>query len=247
MATLTKIQAGALGAVLLVGVATSVVVQHHAQGALRVQDELLQRQSGEVVRQQAENERLASLVQAGDSRVNNLYDLVSIRGEVEALRKQTNSLAASLLENRRLRAGSAPQPNASPSILQVREEEKEWNIARMNYTRQWLLAFQNFADKNHDQFPTTFEEARPFLSGEPTAETNLTAEQFEILYRGPTTNIASPSLVVVLREKQARRGSDGKWSRAYAFADGHSEVTSSPDGNFDAWEKRHIILPPPDR
>jgi hypothetical protein len=127
------------------------------------------------------------------------------------------------------------------------EEERKWAIGQMKYTRQWLLAFHMFAGNNRDQFPSTFDEARPFLPAEAAAETNLTTGQFEIVYRGPATNMTSPSLVVVLREKQPRRAYNGGWSRAHGFADGHSEITFSPDGNFDAWEKRHIILPPPDR
>jgi len=117
----------------------------------------------------------------------------------------------------------------------------------LNFTKQWLLAFHMFADKNGGQFPTTFDEARTFLSEEAATETNLTAGQFEILYRGPATNIPTPDLVIVLREKQPRRGYDGKLSRAYGFADGHSEVTGGRNGDFEAWEKRHVIPPSPNR
>jgi hypothetical protein len=214
-----------------------VVIQHQAQPAIRAQDESLRRQSAELARQQAENELLAALVQGGGSRVNSLGDLVSLRREVESLRKQTNSLGAR----------DAQEPNVSRSILQMREEETGRNIARMNYALRWLRAFWLFADKNGNQFPTSFDQARPFMSEEAVTETNLTAEQFEILYRGPATNIPSPSQVIVLREKQPRRYYDGNWGRAYGFADGHSEIHSSADGVDDAWEKRHIIMPPPDQ
>ena len=247
LATMTKIQAGVLGAVVLVGAATSLVVQHQAQAAFRTQDESLRRQSAELARLQAENERLAGLVQAGGSRANTLGDLVSIRSEVESLRQQTNSLALSLEENRRLRARNAQPPGGAPSILERKEEEKKLAIGRMNYTRQWLLAFRMFADENRDQFPTSFDEAQPFLPKETAANTNFTTGQFEIVYQGSTTNITVPALVVVLREKPPRRGYDGKWSRAYGFADGHSEITSSPDGSYEDWEKRHIVAPPPDQ
>ena len=247
MATMTKIQAGVLGAVVLIGAATSLVIQHQAQAALRAQDESLRRLSAELARQQAENERLAGLAQGGGNRANTFDELVGIRSEVEALRKQTNSLAASLEEKRRLRARKGQQPDGSPSILQRREEDKELAIGRLNYTKRWLLAFHMFASDNGDQFPTSFDEARRYIGQEATAETNFTAEQFEILNQGSPKNITTPSLTVVLREKQPRRSYDGKWSRAYGFADGHSEVTGSPDGNFDAWEKRHIVAPPPDR
>jgi len=205
----------------------------------------MRRQSSELAGQQAENERLAGLVRADSSRINSPAELLSIRSEVESLRKQTNSLAGSLEENRRLRAANVQQANASLSILQMREEDQKWGIGRMNYTRHWLIAFDNFANDHGKRFPNNFDEARQYFAKEEITETNFTEEQFEILYRGPATNITSPSLVIVLREKQPRRSYDGKLSRAYGFADGHSEVTLGRDGNFDAWEKRHIILPPP--
>jgi RNA polymerase sigma factor (sigma-70 family) len=247
IAAMTKVKAGVLGAVLLAGATASVVVQHQAHAALRAQDGSLRRQSEELARQEAENERLAALVQAGGPRASTVDDLVSLRSEVESLRKQTNSLALSLEQSRRLRAHNAEPSDTSPSILETMEEEREWAIARMNYTKQWVLAFMLFADQHHKQFPTSYDQARPFLPTQAGLETNLITGQFEILYQGPMTNITASALTVVLREKQARRSYNGKWSRAYGFADGHSEITSSPDGNYDDWEKRHIIPPPPDR
>jgi RNA polymerase sigma factor (sigma-70 family) len=241
MATMTKIQAGALGAVVLAGALTAVVVQHQAQAALGAQDEALRRQSAELARQQAENDRLSALAQDAGSRANNLADLVRLRGEVAALRQQTSVL----LEDRRSTGRSAQQATGSFSLLQMREEQQQWGIARLNYTRQWLLAFHMYANDNNDQFPTGFEQARQYVGNEILTATNLTTDQFEILYHGSISNLSSPPLVVVLREKQPSQGYDGRWSRAYGFADGHSEITAPADGNYDAWEKRHIFVPPP--
>ena len=244
---ITKVKLGIIGAFAVAGLTTSVVVQLQAQAALRTQDESLQRQTVELARQQAENERLAGLVKTGVSRANTLDELVSLRSDVEALRKQTNSLAASLEESRRLRMRNAQQANGSRSILEKSEEETRLGIANLNYTKRWLQAFAAFAKQNRGEFPTSFDQARSFMQEEETAETNFTTGQFEIVYRGPATNITSPSLVVVLREKQPRQIYNGKWARGYGFADGHSEVSVSPDGNYDAWEKRHIVAPPPDQ
>jgi hypothetical protein len=236
--TMTRVKMAIVSAFAVAGLTTFVAIQHQAQDALRAQDESLRQQSEELARQQAENERLAALVQAGVSHANTLDDLVRIRSEVEALRKEINSLG--------LRARIALQPNGSPSILEMREEEKRLDIALKNYTKQWSTAFLIFASKNRNQLPTSFDQARPFLSARAISNTNFTSGQFEILYQGSITNVAL-SLVVVLREKQARRGHDGSWSRAYGFADGHAEIMTTADGNFDAWEKRWLVWPPPER
>ena len=247
LATMTKIQAGVLGAVVLIGATATLVVQHQAQASLRAQAESMRQQSAELARQQAENERLAGLAQTGGPRANTLGDLASLRSEVASLRQQTNSLAVSLEEKRRLRARNTPQPDMSPAALEAMEEDRQWAIGGMNYSKQWLLAFHMFASENRDSFPGSFDEAQPFLPKAAQAETNFTTGQFEILYRGPISNITSPALTVVLRQKQARQNQGGRWSRTYGFADGHCEVASSSDGNYDDWEKQHIVMPPPDQ
>ena len=33
---------------------------------------------------------------------------------------------------------------------------------------------------------------------------------------------------------------DGKWAKVYAFADGSAQLHAEPDGNFEAWEKKHL-------
>ncbi|MGO8675067.1 MAG: RNA polymerase sigma factor [Limisphaerales bacterium] len=250
LATMTKIQSGVLGAVVLLGTAASVVIYHQARAGIRAQDESLRRQSAELAVQQAENERLKGLAQ-DSSGANSLGDLVSIRSEVESLRKQTNSLAAGLDARGRLGARDAQEPNGPFSVLQMQEEEKAGNIARMNYLLRWVRACGEFAQKNGNRFPSSFDQARPFLSEgssglqteEAVAESKLAPEQFEILYSGPDTNIASASQVIVMREKQPRRCYSGNWARAYGFADGHSEIHASADGDYDAWEKQKIIMP----
>jgi hypothetical protein len=45
---------------------------------------------------------------------------------------------------------------------------------------------------------------------------------------------------IVLREAQSWYR-NGKWVRIYGFADGHSEAHTEADGNFDAWEREHVV------
>ena len=42
----------------------------------------------------------------------------------------------------------------------------------------------------------------------------------------------------------ARQYFDGNWAKAYAFADGHSEIHSARSDDFESFEKKHIIPPP---
>lgn len=56
--------------------------------------------------------------------------------------------------------------------------------------------------------------------------------------------MTSPQNVIVVREKEAWQATDGGWLRAYGFADGHSEIHSAADGNFQPLEAQHIAAPP---
>jgi prepilin-type processing-associated H-X9-DG protein len=97
-----------------------------------------------------------------------------------------------------------------------------------------------YADANQQQFPPTIADAAPyFKEGLEPIEMN-----FEIVYVGSITNITNAAGTVVLREKHASQTLEGKWRKTYGFADGHAEIRTEPDGNFDDWESQHIIPPP---
>ena len=83
---------------------------------------------------------------------------------------------------------------------------------------------------NLDQIPT------PGLTG---------TNDFEIVYRGSLDSLTNKSSVIAIREKQAWQLTDGRWMKTYGFADGTAQIHVEPDGNFEAWEKEHMIAPAP--
>jgi prepilin-type processing-associated H-X9-DG protein len=113
---------------------------------------------------------------------------------------------------------------------------------KLNIAKQSALAFFMFADDNQQQFPTNFTQAAPYLNGMVQWGTN-----FEIVYQGSRTNIAHPSGTIVFKEKQAWQTPDGKWMKTYGFADGHAEVQSEPNGNFNNFEIQHTLMPTPNQ
>jgi hypothetical protein len=68
--------------------------------------------------------------------------------------------------------------------------------------------------------------------------------EFEFLYSGDFRALTNPANTIVVREREALQHPNGKWVRAYGFADGHSEYHAAPDGNFEAWEKPRLPVPP---
>jgi len=104
--------------------------------------------------------------------------------------------------------------------------------------KQSMMGMIMYANDHQDQFPTNLDQTAPYF-GNSTTSTNLS--QFEIVYHGPLSNVANPATAVVVRSIQPW-SSNGKWAKAYGFADGHSEVHSVPDGNFDEFEQQHVAV-----
>jgi RNA polymerase sigma factor (sigma-70 family) len=84
-----------------------------------------------------------------------------------------------------------------------------------------------------------------FASGGQRVETleqaGVTDDRFELVFRGALPSLPKPAATIVIREKAAGRTPEGRWARAYGFADGHAEVGLSDDGDFEAWEKRRSL------
>jgi hypothetical protein len=74
----------------------------------------------------------------------------------------------------------------------------------------------------------------------------MDANQFDIVYRGSLHQLQDSKTrklqdIIVLREREPTVGPDGKRSKAYGFADGHSEVRFEPPEGFAEWEKGRIF------
>jgi RNA polymerase sigma factor (sigma-70 family) len=240
---ITKLKSAAIGAVIVASVATSLVLQQQAQARLRAVDETGRQQADQLAQLQADNERLSNQL-ARESSVrpdDQVNKLVALRAEAAALRKETNDMVALLTENRRLRA-PPPKTEAPPTNpLQA----KELLMSKINFGKQAMLAFIMHANDNGGMFPTNFDQAAKYMGGGVPPGSSVTPDQFEIVYHGALNDVTNAADVIVIRELQANPPAlpTDKWSRVYAFADGHVEVHASPDGNFDAWEQQHMVLP----
>lgn len=213
---------------------------YHAQVKLHEENDALRQQ---LTQQQSENESLSNHL-AGTGNYQKLAEvqlneLLKLRGDVGLLQQQVGELGKLREEFQRLQAAPR-QPQSSPASAEAPEQQQQAAMASLDRARQGVLAFVMFADENQQQFPANFAQAAPFFKGglEPI-EMN-----FEIVYVGSITNITNAAETVVLREKHASQTLDGKWRKTYGFADGHAEIHTEPDGNFDEWESQHIIPPP---
>jgi RNA polymerase sigma factor (sigma-70 family) len=226
-------------------VTTSLLIQQHRHTKAREADQLAQQQSSQLARLKTDNDRLSSLAAlAGSSSANNPDELNRLREEAATLRQKTNGLAA--MQKDRWELNSA--------LAQARQDSQDTNVqhsawsedakAKAKYSGQLIQALMEYATQHQNQFPTNLEEAATFVSARTGKDAGFTPDQFEIAYQGPLTALekyAYPSLIFLIREKQPWKNTDGKWTKVYATVTG-IEIISLADGNFDAFEKKHILL-----
>ena len=241
--SVSKLKFGA-GLLAVAGVALAFSHMYHAQTVLNGENDSLRQQLAQL---QTENESLSNnlLVAAGTSKglaTVQLTELLKLRNEVGQLQQQLGELDKLREEVQRLQAEPRPPP-LSQASAEALEQQQQAAVDSLNHARQGVLAFIMFADANQQQFPASFDQAAPFFKeGLAPIEMN-----FEIVYMGSITNITNAAGTIVLREKHASRTLDGQWRKTYGFADGHAEIHTEPDGNFDEWESQHMIPPLPNQ
>ena len=123
--TMTKLQSTIVGAVVIAGVATPLVLQQ--QSKLRAENDSLHKQIEQLAQVQTDNDRLSnSLAEAASSQKlasNQLSELLRLRGEVAGLRGQTNEFKKLEAENQRLRSSFAARTAAKSSSQTATTEE----------------------------------------------------------------------------------------------------------------------------
>lgn len=240
---LTKLKVGIASVVVAAGVATPLFLQHRALDKLRDQNQSLQVQVDQLAQLATENERLSNALAQTRSTLNDdqRRELLRLRGEVGSLRRQTNDLARIQEENRRLRI--ARPANASPSEDEEAEQWKQVAIAKMNDAKTIVLGMLMHAEDHPTTAITNLGQVTKFVRKPESALVGT--NQFEFVYGGNFRALTNPSATIVIREREAWQHPNGKWFKAYGFADGHSEVHAEPDGNFETWEKPRLPVPPP--
>ena len=91
---MTKLQAAIISALVVAATVTPLLIQHQAQTRLREKNQMLEQQADRLAQLVAENERLSNLVANASRPVANdqLNELMRLRGQMGALRRQANEL-----------------------------------------------------------------------------------------------------------------------------------------------------------
>jgi hypothetical protein len=169
-------------------------------------------------------------------------DLLRLRNEVGALRRQSKEMESLRGENQRLQAALS-QPDKPTTQNPEDDPARKAAILKLNDAKLLVLGMMMHANDHENQYPTNFNQLSPYLDGNDQKLSG--SNQFDLVIRGTINSIKNPSTTIAVRETQPTFV-NGKWVKAYGFADGHSEYKVQPDEGFDAWEAQHMVSPPPD-
>ncbi|HEV2318631.1 MAG TPA: sigma-70 family RNA polymerase sigma factor, partial [Verrucomicrobiae bacterium] len=247
--TATQLKLG-IGALVVAGAATAMVVRHQSQTRLRDENESLHQK---VTQLQANNEslsnRLTSVGQAKSLTDEQLNELMKLRGEIGVMQRQLDELGKLRGENQQLREAETKlqASNENMAMASALAKFKANEVQVVNTMKQLGVAERIYGNDNNGQYATNFEQMTNVLGG---LYKKPLLDNIEFVNAGAARE-QYPQMII-FRERNPRQSPDGTWQRVYGLADGSVQVAVSPDGNFGAWEKydyneKGIILSqPPD-
>jgi len=237
---MTRIKSISIAAIAIAGAAVSLLIQSKSQVKFLERQALLQQQDGQLAALNSEHERLSSLI----ANANNVppdehkAELVKLRNEAEALKKQKNDLG-----NRQLKdSPSRPAPTPESHTPEYWEQLRQMGGRKGMDARDLATAFCSYAFDHEGQFPSNFDQIASYLAKDKRSLSGT--NQFEIVYQGSLDELQGipRGTVAVVRDQQTWQGPDGKMMRVYGMADGVGQTVGSED-NFQSWEAKHIISP----
>ncbi len=167
-------------------------------------------------------------------------ELLRLRGEVGALRRQTNELSSLRQQNHQLQDTLA-QARQKTQDSDVPSTDQQTAMVKMSSAKQAVLGIIMYAADNQNHYPTNMMDMTNYLR-DPEFLDSL-KRQFELVVQGSVENVSNAATTIAVRER-APAMLEGKWVKVYGFADGHAEVKQQPPEGFDAWEQQHMMPAP---
>ena len=138
---------------------------------------------------------------------------------------------------------SRADPNEPSISLRALEQFNQEAGTKAVFAKDWMAAFTEYTSRNEADFPTNFDQAAAFLSESAKSQTNVAADQFEIVYRGSPNDFTNQAGMdtIAFPERNAWQKYDGKVGRIYGLADCTGLIRFFDDQNaLDQWEAQHI-------
>ncbi len=230
---MSQFKAGIAGAILVTGLAGTLVLQHQAATRLQRENELL-KQRAALLQEEMDALKRRPVPQATSAQFTDQErtELLRLRGDMGLMRGQ---LAAVNRENERLVASVRQQAEKLQTEADLAAEDEHKAVRYANSAKRLCLALHVYRGKHNEAFPESFaqlsEAAKDILGAE-------SYEQFELFpLSGKLSELADPSKTIVTRGGLFQMSS-GKWTMAYGMADGSVYRVNSSTPDFREEEKR---------
>ncbi len=167
-------------------------------------------------------------------------ELLRLRGEVGALRRQTNELSSLRQQNHQLQDALAQTRQSAPDMDKLAAEKAAF-IETMGNAKQMTLGIIMYSADHQNHFPNDIMDTTNYFNNPDLME--KFKNQFEMVVQGSMGNVTNAAETIAVRGR-APVQVEGNWVKVYAFVDGHAIVKQQPPEGFDAWEQQHMMPPP---
>jgi hypothetical protein len=210
----------ALGAVLL------ILHQWHQIRRLGEENTNLRTEVDHVSGLREEDQKFISNVEKGDELSRSEHDeLLQRRAQLSQMKDLERENTRLRAERDRLVAASAQSPVQGNTDDEQTPEQKLLNSTR-GLARDLGTALIVAAEANDYRVPG--ELSPQFLLAidalSKASSSNVTADRFELVYKGSLLDVAGSVRTVLFREKEPAKLATGEWVRTYGFTDGHIET-----------------------
>ena len=236
----TKVKTSIVTAVLGAGAAATLLVRQQSNEKIDRLTIALQTEKVRLADLQLEQQQLQQAAQAKRAESIRRQELVEARQQANALRQQLTAVAALRQRSSDLQT-SLQKARVASDGMDVPLTQPAETTARVRLGMSLGMAAMQYA-ADSGKFPNEVSELGTNLP--VSLQTNVDASKFELVYHGSRdwlTNYAHPEAILLLRERQPWKNADGKWVKAYVSAAGSGFMLSRSDGQFDSWEKQHMV------
>lgn len=240
LATMNKLKITA-GTVAVASLGSFVALETTSLNTLRAENQVLRERASLLTptdssrQEQQPTPPSQPTVNQGSDQVQ---ELERLRGEIAARSELTAQLTQLRAQNASLRAAITARQHGDAALTEFRKE----TIRRISSLKRWGLMFRVYQNEHQGQWPESWEQvAESIPEAERESFLQFARDHFEITYHGDGKDVDDRPGGILFREKEARRGPDGKLVKAYGHFDGSASTRSEPPEGFEAWEKQFII------
>jgi len=271
-----------IGAIAIAGSTASLVIQHQAQVRLGANEAVLRQQANQLAALQSEQKRLSNRVGLGngsgsDNRTagDHAAEMMKLRSQAQALRKQANELAKQRAGDNRWRPwhtdsrpdsstgfhGSSPVASADIVSDSNSDEYKVQlykiacaaphslplsNNRTMDDARHLSSAVRKYASEHHGEFPSTFDQVGPYLNlGFYKDYEPPQTSQFEMVYQGSLSELTNVPLQAVALIREQQAWPTPRGKRARIYVMAAGEVKVVESDDNFQSWEAEHIIPPP--